>query len=163
MDQQDSGSADHLHGELGDQPIGGIRAPDSRVLHVIDRIASNSTVAAVAVLADAVWVVGSLMLHFPTRLETIFQTLVAALTLAMVFVIQHTQRREQVATQRKLDEILRALPQADNTMIAFEEASDAQLAQARQHHLGLRTQALNPDPQPCRPPPPTDDVLCRKV
>jgi hypothetical protein len=33
----------------------------------------------------------------------------------MVFVIQHTQARHQAATQRKLDEIVRALPEADNS------------------------------------------------
>ena len=56
----------------------------------------------------AVWVLVSLADGFPGRWETVFQTLVAALTLtlAMVFVIQHTQARQQAATQRKLDEIL---------------------------------------------------------
>jgi hypothetical protein len=42
----------------------------------------------------------SVAVGFPTRLETIFPTLVAALTLALVFVIQHTQAREQLVTQR---------------------------------------------------------------
>jgi hypothetical protein len=51
---------------------------------------------------------------FPTELETIFQTVVAAVNLAMVFVIQHTQSRQQVATQRKLDEILRALTSTEH-------------------------------------------------
>jgi low affinity Fe/Cu permease len=37
----------------------------------------------------------------------------------MVFVIQHTQARQQAATQRKLDEILQALPGADNALMAL--------------------------------------------
>ena len=49
----------------------------------------------------------------PARWETIFQTVVAALTLMMVFVIQHTQQRQQRATPRKLDEILQARPGTD--------------------------------------------------
>jgi len=48
----------------------------------------------------------------------------------------------QLATQRKLDEILRALPQADNALIALEDASDAQLRRARDQHRGLRAEAL---------------------
>jgi low affinity Fe/Cu permease len=52
----------------------------------------------------------SISAGFPARWETIFQTVVAALTLVMVFGIQHTQARHQRATQRKLDEILLALP-----------------------------------------------------
>ena len=45
----------------------------------------------------------------------------------MVFAIQHTQARQQSATQRKLDELLRALPSADNTLISVEEAPDHEL------------------------------------
>ena len=43
---------------------------------------------------------------------SIFQTLVAALTLAMVFVIQHTQACQEAVTQHNLDEILQMLPAA---------------------------------------------------
>jgi len=39
-------------------------------------------------------------------------------------VIQHTQSREQAATQRKLDELLRALPGAESGLIMLEEASE---------------------------------------
>jgi low affinity Fe/Cu permease len=146
MGEDSDRSADREDGQRFDGAAEGRRSPESRLLHAVDRLASHSVVAVVVVTADAVWVAGSLVLHFPTRLENIFQTLVAALTLAMVFVIQHTQTREQIATQRKLDEILRALPHADNALIALEEASDAQLARAHTHHKGLRSKALDSDP-----------------
>jgi len=81
------------------------RPPGNRLLHVLDRLAGRPVVAVAVVVADLVWVLYSGLVGFPTRLETVFQTLVAALTLAMVFIIQHTQSRPQVATQRKLDEI----------------------------------------------------------
>jgi low affinity Fe/Cu permease len=47
---------------------------------------------------------------------------VGAVTLVMVFAIQHTQGREQAATQRKLDELIRALPGADESLMMLEEA-----------------------------------------
>lgn len=103
-------------------------------------------VVAVAVAVDVVWVLCSAVLGFPAALETIFQT-VAAVTLAMVFVIQHRQSRQQVATKRKLDEILRALPHADNALIALEEASDDALAAAHSTHQDLRRGAVA-DPVP---------------
>ena len=55
------------------------------------------------------------------------QTTTAAVTVVMVFAIQHTQRREQLVIQRKLDELVRAQPQADDRMIAAETATDAEL------------------------------------
>jgi low affinity iron permease len=72
-----------------------------------------------------------------------FQALDAALALAMVFVIQHTQARQQAATQRKLDEILQALPGADNSLLALEHASDDELRPAGQSHREIRQAALD--------------------
>jgi low affinity Fe/Cu permease len=127
----------------GSEPASLSKRRGSRALHSIDRFASRSSFAAAIVFADILWVILSVAVGFPGRLETIFQTLVAALTLAMVFVIQHTQAREQVATQRKLDEILRALPDANNGLIAFEDASDADLAAVHREHRGLREEAVD--------------------
>jgi low affinity Fe/Cu permease len=85
---------------------------------------------------------------FPARWETVFQTLVAALTLAMVFIIQHTQSRQQAATQRKLDEILQALPAADNSLLTLEHASDDELRATGNLHRGIRQAALDEQPGP---------------
>jgi low affinity Fe/Cu permease len=88
------------------------------------------------------WIAVSIAGGFPARWETVFQTLVAAMTLAMVFVIQHTQARHQRATQRKLDEILRALPEADNSLITLEHASDQELHATGHEHRRIRRAAL---------------------
>ena len=120
-----------------------ISAPGSRLLHEIDQLSSRPIVAWVLVVADVVWVLVSVVFGFPSRLETIFQTLVAALTLALVFVIQHTQAREQLVVQRKLDEILRALPKADNAVIGLEDASDEELAEVHEEHRALREEAVS--------------------
>jgi low affinity Fe/Cu permease len=118
-----------------------VHARASRLLHTIDQIASRSMVAWVLLSADALWVVFSAAVGFPSRLETIFQTLVAALTLALVFVLQHTQTREQLVTQRKLDAILAALPHADNAIIGLEDASDLELLAVHEDHRQLREEA----------------------
>lgn len=52
-----------------------------------------------------------------------FEVSVSTVTLLMVFAIQHTQGREQAATQRKLDELMLALPGADDSLMMLEEAS----------------------------------------
>ena len=95
------------------------------------------------IAAMSAWIVISIAAGFPDRWEVIFQTLVAALTLAMVFVIQHTQARQQRATQRKLDEILRALPDADNSLLTLEHASDDELRAAGDQHKAIRRAALD--------------------
>ena len=118
----------------------------SRVLHTLDRWATKPTLALSVVTAVVVWVLCSVVFGFPARLETVFQTLAAATTLAMVFVIQHTQARAQEATQRKLDEILLASPEADNTLITLEEAPDKELKAATDAHRDARRDANQESP-----------------
>jgi low affinity Fe/Cu permease len=118
------------------------RSPGSRLLTGLDRWASRPITALIVIGADAAWFLLSFAFGFPGLGERIFQTLVAALTLAMVFVIQHTQAREQAVTQRKLDEILQALPEADNALLMLEHASDGELRAARDSHRGIRQAAL---------------------
>jgi len=119
------------------------RSRGSRLLWGVDRW-TGAPVTAVSVLAaGAAWVILSAVTDFPARWEQVFQSLVAAVTVVMVFVIQHTQARHQAATQRKLDEILRVLPDADNALVALEHASDEELRAARRQHQQIRQAALD--------------------
>jgi low affinity Fe/Cu permease len=99
-------------------------SPSSRFLHRIDHYSSLPgaalLVAAILVVAIAV----GFVLRFSSGWLAGFETGTALVTLLMVFVIQHTQSREQSATQRKLDELLRALPDAESGLMLLEEASE---------------------------------------
>jgi low affinity Fe/Cu permease len=129
-------------GTGGGSPAGSGRGLGSRLLTWIDRWTSRPLPALVVAAAAAAWIIVSVIIGFPGRWERVFQTVVAAVTLAMVFVIQHTQARQQAATQRKLDEILQALPGADNALLALEHASDDELRATGDLHRGIREAAL---------------------
>jgi low affinity Fe/Cu permease len=88
------------------------------------------------------WLIVSIVAGFPAGWETIFETVISALTLVMVFVIQHTQARHQRATQRKLDEILLAMPGTDNSLLTLEHASDDELHAVGHQHRSVRQAAL---------------------
>jgi low affinity Fe/Cu permease len=127
----------------GQPPADRERSPVRRLLSAVDQWASRPLTALIVISADTAWVLLSVAFGFPGLEERIFQSLVAALTLAMVFVIQHTQAREQVATQRKLDEILQALPGADNSLLTLERASEDELRAASDSHREIRQAALD--------------------
>jgi low affinity Fe/Cu permease len=120
----------------------------SLLLSWVDRYASRPPAAVFVVTVAAAWIIVSVVAGFPARWETIFQTVVAALTLAMVFVIQHSQARHQRATQRKLDEILLAIPGTDNALLTLEHASDDELHAAGHQHLSIRRAALDDEAMP---------------
>jgi low affinity Fe/Cu permease len=119
------------------------RSPVSLLLSGADRYASRPAVAVVVVTVAGAWLIVSIVAGFPARWETIFDTVVSALTLAMVFVIQHTQARHQRATQRKLDEILLAIPGTDNALVTLEHASDDELHSVGHQHRSIRQAALD--------------------
>ena len=130
------------------------RSPVSLLLSKADRCASRPAAAVLVVAASGAWLAVSIVAGFPARWETIFETVVAALTLAMVFIIQHTQARHQRASQRKLDEILLAMPGTDNALVTLEHASDDELHAAGHQHLSVRRAALEDAaaPRPDDPP-----------
>jgi low affinity Fe/Cu permease len=114
------------------------RSSASLLLSRADRYASRPAAAVLVVAVAGAWLIVSIVAGFPARWETVFQTVVAALTLAMVFVIQHTQARYQRATQRKLDELLLAVPGTDNSLLTLEHASDDELHAVGHQHLSVR-------------------------
>ena len=95
----------------------------SRVLYRIEHYSSLSIVAVSVVALILGGVALGAVLGFPSVWVTAFNVSASAITLVMVVAIQHTQGREQAATQRKLDELLRAFPGADNSLMLLEEAS----------------------------------------
>jgi low affinity Fe/Cu permease len=99
----------------------------SRVLHRVgDGVAHSGAGSAAAVLALG-WVVVGIAAGFPGWWATVLYSSTGLTTFVMVFVIQHTQARQTIAMQRKLDEVLRSSRHADNAVIGIEDASDADL------------------------------------
>jgi low affinity Fe/Cu permease len=82
------------------------------------------------------------VLGFASEFASAFVTIAAAITLVMVFVIQHTQSRQQLALQIKLDELLRAIPQADDRFVHIEVGSDDELGELEELHLTHRASVL---------------------
>jgi low affinity Fe/Cu permease len=118
------------------------RPPTSRAIHRVNELTTRPVIAVVVaclVVAAFAVVVAS---GFDQELQVGFDTLCAGTTVTMVFVLQHAQRREQTAVQLKLNEIVRALPRADDHLIGVEASPDHELVDLEQsqldHHASLR-------------------------
>lgn len=107
----------------------------SRAVHRVDRVTSRPGTAVVVTMLILAFGVALAIAGFPESWETAFAAACAAVTTIMVFTIQHTQSREQAATQLKLDELIRALPGADDHLVHVESGPDAELAELEQRHL----------------------------
>lgn len=103
------------------------RTHASRLLHRFGEATSRPGLGLSASVAIAAWMVVGAGTGFRLWWQVVLYSASSIVTLSMVFVIQHTQTHQQKATQRKLDEILRALPMADDRLISAEHAPDAEL------------------------------------
>jgi low affinity Fe/Cu permease len=103
------------------------RTATSRTLHRLGEVTARPIAGVLVATAVVVWGGVGVATGFPHWWEVGLYATSTSITLVMVFAIQHTQARQEMAIQRKLDELLRAMPAADNALIAAEDAPDDEL------------------------------------
>lgn len=119
------------------------RPPTSRALQALHEVTTRPLIAiTVGVIVVAFWIV-ILATDFDQDVQFAFATLCSGVTVVMVFVLHHTQQRQQMALQVKLNEIVRALPRADDRLIAVEMSSDDELVDVEQNQLDQRAAMRN--------------------
>ena len=106
------------------------------------------TAAALIVL----WGLTGPIFGFSDTWQLIVNTSTTIITFLMVFLIQNTQNRDSEAIQVKLDELIRAIEGAHNSLLDLEELEEAELDRIRAPYQEMAKQArheLNetpPDP-----------------
>ena len=99
----------------------------SRILHWIGELTARTSAAVMALGAVVVFFATLALYGFPPNWEAGFSAVAAAITLVMLFVIQHTQSRHQLALQLKLDELIRTSPGANDQLVRIEAAGVSEL------------------------------------
>jgi len=77
--------------------------------------------------------------HYSDTWQLVVNTATTIVTFLMVFLIQNTQNRDARALHLKLDEVIRAIQQADNNMINIETLSDEELQELASQFEKLRS------------------------
>jgi low affinity Fe/Cu permease len=81
----------------------------------------------IAVCTVLIWAASGPVFHFNDTWQLTINTGTTIITFLMVFLIQNTQNRDARATQLKLDELLRAVERARNSMVNLEDLTDQEL------------------------------------
>jgi low affinity Fe/Cu permease len=82
-------------------------------------------VASVTVVA--VWAVTGPAFHYSDTWQLVINTGTTIITFLMVFLIQNTQNRDALAVQVKLDELVRAVANADNRIVGVEKLTEPEV------------------------------------
>jgi low affinity Fe/Cu permease len=105
------------------------------------RAAGHHLTFALAVLVIAVWAVTGPIFGFSDTWQLIINTGTTIVTFLMVFLIQNTQNRDSTAMHLKLDEIIRALDGAQNTLMDLEDLEDKDLQAIQKRYKALAEKA----------------------
>jgi len=92
------------------------------------------------------WAVAGPLFGFSEAWQLVINTTTTILTFLMIFLLQNSQNRDTDALQLKLDEVIRALEGARNSMLSVEELDDEQRARLRESFeaLGERSRGTEP-------------------
>ncbi len=105
------------------------------------QLAGKPTTFALASLVIVVWALTGPLFHFSDTWQLVINTSTTIITFLMVFLIQNTQNRDSEAMHLKLDELIRAVSDADNAMLNLDELDDAALADIHARYSAMARQA----------------------
>lgn len=91
----------------------------------------------VALLVVVVWAFSGPLFGFSDTWQLVINTGTTIVTFLMVFLIQNTQNRDALAMQLKLDELIRAMVDADDSLIDAEGGTDKNLAELKARYAML--------------------------
>jgi len=104
----------------------------------------------IAMLVIISWVVTGPLFGFSDTWQLIINTATTIVTFLMVFLIQHTQSRDTEAIQVKLDELIRSISGANNSLLDLEELEERELSVLRKQYTELARLAREESEQPSK-------------
>jgi len=94
-----------------------------------------------AVAIIILWAIAGPIFNFSDSWQLIINTGTTIITFLMVFIIQNTQNRDAEAMHIKLDELIRAMDQAQNALLNLEELEEDDLERIRADYVRLAERA----------------------
>jgi low affinity Fe/Cu permease len=85
------------------------------------------------------WVITGPIFRYSDTWQLVINTATTIITFLMVFLIQNTQNRDTKAVHLKLDELIRVMRGARNSLVSLEHLSDEELDQLQQEFERLRS------------------------
>ncbi|HLF27592.1 MAG TPA: low affinity iron permease family protein [Anaerolineae bacterium] len=99
-------------------------------------------VAAVTLIIG--WLATGPLFDFSDTWQLVINTTTTIVTFLMVFLIQNTQNRDAKAIHLKLDELIRAVKNARNTLVDLEDVSDDELEEFQKEFRRFRERQEHP-------------------
>ncbi len=114
-----------------------LRQGVSRVLQGLDRLTARASASVVVVVLLLGFDVVLAVRGFPSSWQVGFSTFSNSVVLIFLFSFKHTEHRALTALQLKLDEVIRAIPAADNHLVQIERAEESEIIAREQEKISV--------------------------
>lgn len=115
----------------------------NRFSNGVTKVTGRPIAFIMATLIIIIWGVTGPIFHFSDTWQLVINTGTTIITFLMVFVIQHSQNKDTVAIQLKLNELIAANCDASNRLIAIEDLTDEELEVIKKYYTHLSQAAKN--------------------
>jgi len=109
-----------------------------KIARRISNVIGTPTAFIIALLLCIAWAATGPLFGFSDTWQLIINTSTTVVTFLVVFLIQNTQNHDSRALHLKLDELLRAVKSARNSLVDLEELPDEDLAKLEAEFRRLR-------------------------
>jgi low affinity Fe/Cu permease len=109
----------------------------SRFAKGMSKMLGHPLAFGIAVLIVLVWALLGPLFQFSNTWQLVINTGTTIITFLMVFLIQNSQNRDSEAMQVKLDELIRAIRGADNSLLNTENVTEEELQHMQEHYAKL--------------------------
>src|SRR6266481_6037104 len=103
----------------------------------VARATGQPTAFGAALVIVLLWAVVGPFFGFSDTWQLVINTGTTIITFLMVFLIQNSQNRDSEAMQVKLDELIRAIRGADNSLLNTENVTEEELQHMQEHYAKL--------------------------
>jgi low affinity Fe/Cu permease len=135
----------------GSHPTVNLEARFRRFAQASAKYLGSSLAFAGAVALVLIWAVAGPFYRFSDTWELVINTTTTIITFLMVFLIQSTQNRDALAIHLKLDELLRSMEGARNSLVDLENLSDEQMARLKKEFTRISQEKAGPLSGPTAP------------
>ncbi|MEO6820755.1 MAG: low affinity iron permease family protein [Ginsengibacter sp.] len=94
-----------------------------------------------ALIVVIIWAATGPLFHYSDTWQLVINTSTTIVTFLMVFIIQHSQNKDTIALQLKLNELI-AVSKASNKLISVENLSDEELQKINDYYSKVSINAL---------------------
>lgn len=98
----------------------------------------------IAILVIIIWALSGPIFNYSDTWQLVINTGTTIITFLMVFIIQHSQNKDQIALQLKLDELINSSA-GNNKLISVEDLSEEELAVMKKFYVRLSGMSTEED------------------